>query len=303
MPFSLSSSQARRGLYVGVIITAIIAGTVVSPYVTQAVGSAVTANQNTIAVIEIDGRMTIDTAETVSNQLYAARQDTSVKAVVLRVNSPGGTISAAESVYMAVNATAQQKPVVASVGGIAASGGYFSLLPAERIYTTPGAPVGNVGVIGVRPAEDGAEERIVSGPDKIRGGTKDDFRRQVQSLQREFVGTVMFHRKDELTISRTQVAHAKVYIGGRAVQNGLADRIGSHHDAIAHAAARAGINRYSIASGYDLARNGAAASLAVASQNETDHSTLDADTVDRRRILALYGQPDTPGEVVTNATG
>jgi protease-4 len=160
-----------------------------------------------------------------------------------------------------------------------------------------------VGVIGVRPAEDGAAERIVSGPDKIRGGTKDDFRRQVQSLQREFVGAVMFHRSDELTISRTQVAHAKVYIGARAVQNGLADRIGSHHDAIVHAAARAGITRYNIVSGFNLARTGAAASLAVVSQNETTPPALDADTVDRRRILALYGQPDTPEGVVTNATG
>ena len=105
-----SGSQARRGLYLGVIIIALIAGSVTSPYVTRAVDSAVRDGQNTIAVIEIDGRMTIDTAETVSNQLYAARQNDSVEAVVLRVNSPGGTISAAESVYMAVNATARQNP-------------------------------------------------------------------------------------------------------------------------------------------------------------------------------------------------
>lgn len=300
---SPSGSQARRGLYLGVIIIALIAGSVTSPYVTRAVDSAVRDGQNTIAVIEIDGRMTIDTAETVSNQLYAARQNDSVEAVVLRVNSPGGTISAAESVYMAVNATARQKPVVASVGSIAASGGYFSLLPAERIYTTPGAPVGNVGVIGVRPAEDGAEERIVSGPDKIRGGTKDDFRRQVQSLQREFVGAVMFHRGDELMISQAQVAHAKVYIGARAVQNGIADRVGSLHDAIAYAAARAGLERYTAVSGSAVARTSSTVSLAVAAQNETAPTALDAATVDRRRILALYGQSDTPTGVATNATG
>lgn len=295
--------QVRRGLYVGAIIIALVAGTIASPYMNKAVSSAVGDNQDTIAVVEIDGQITIDTAETVSNQLYAARQNDSVKAVVLRVNSPGGTVSAAESIYMAVNATSREKPVVASVGGIAASGGYFSLLPAEQIYTTPGAPVGNVGVIGVRPAEDGAEERIVSGPDKIRGGTESDFRRQVKSLQREFVRTVMLHRGDDLMISRTQVAQAKIYIGARAVQNGLADRIGSHHDAIAYAAAQANIERYAVVSGSDLARTGPTASLAIAAQNETGPTELGAAAVDRRRLLALYGHSNTSEGGVTNASG
>lgn len=300
-----SDGTAPPLLAYGVAIAlALVVGILLFPSVSSLASKTTQSPQNSIAVIQIRGPIDVDRAEDVREQLLSAASNDSVKAVVLRVNSPGGTVSATESIYFAVNRTAQEKPVVASVSGLAASGGYFSILPADRIYTTPGAQLGSVGVIGIRPEEEGAAPRVVSGPDKVRGGTAETFRAQVESLRREFVGTVYLHRQDKLEISPDNLSYAQIYIGARAVENGIADRIGSRRDAIIYAAQVADVNQYVIA---DAETIGTADSLLV-DTSRTNNSTQQMfgfAGLERRRILALYGQFDRPAlqEVKTNATG
>jgi protease-4 len=136
-------------------------------------------------------------------------------------------------------------PVAAYVEGAAASGGYYGIVSADRIFVKPSSTVGSVGVIVQAPlsAVD-QQERVLktfirSGPDKAVI-TRDGIRQELQTLQNAFVGTVMRHRGGELTLSREEVSAADTYLGTEAVQNGFADEIGDLHSAIEYAAAQAG---------------------------------------------------------------
>jgi protease-4 len=232
--------------YVIVVVVAVLIGAVVAPYAP----SLSSPQPDKVAVVSLEGPITADSVEAVREDLRRVRQDGSVKAVVLRVNSPGGTVAATESLYLAVNKTASRKPVVASVGGIGASGAYWAMLPADRIYTTPGSLVGSVGVIGSVPSgPTTAGGQIFTGPDKPTGGTADDARTRLQTLQTLFLDTVYEHRGEKLRSNgtpRERLAYAKVYSGARAVENGVADRIGGIDSAIAHAANEAGIDNYRV---------------------------------------------------------
>ena len=192
--------------YLVAIVAALVVGGLLLPYVTFVTGSTGQNQVDSVAVVELEGPINAQRAERVRERLRDVRRNDSVKAVVLRVNSPGGTVPATEVIYYAVNRTAAEKPVVASVAGAAASGGYFSLLPADHIYATPGSPVGSVGIIGVTPGPEGVTTQISSGADKLFGGTQSDFRTQVESLRRQFVETVFVHRGDELTLSRDELS-------------------------------------------------------------------------------------------------
>ncbi|WP_197409767.1 ATP-dependent Clp protease proteolytic subunit, partial [Haloferax profundi] len=96
-----------------------------------------TGPDGTVAVIEMHGTITGDTATVVVDNLREARQNDSIEAVVLDINSPGGAASASEQLYLAVKRTQQEMPVVTSVTGMAASGGYYMTAPADHIYVTP----------------------------------------------------------------------------------------------------------------------------------------------------------------------
>ena len=199
-----------------------------------------------VAVVTIDGPITGSSVDRVRDDLRDARANESIQAVVLTVNSPGGSVPASESLYLAVNRTAAEMPVVASVEGLGASGGYFGMLPADRIYVTPGSLVGSVGVIASAPSGAGSSSAITTGPDKGTGYTEEEALAQVETLRNEFVGTVMAERGDELDLTREEVSYAKVYIGAQAVENGVADRIGDEDTAIANAASRADLDNYAV---------------------------------------------------------
>jgi protease-4 len=129
----------------------------------------------------------------------------------------------------------------------------------------------------------------------------DQRREQIETLQRAFVGTVMKHRGDDLSISREQVAHAKVYTGARAVDNGMADRIGSLSEAIDDAASMAGLSDYDVVENEPPQRGG----IILAS---TDNGTVVVDPgigyrgVDTTRLLMVHGEVNLDGEVIANAS-
>ena len=286
--------------YVVAVVAALVVGGLLLPYVTFVTGSAAREQADAVAVVELEGPINAGVAERVRERLRAVRRNDSVKAVVLRVNSPGGTVPATETIYYAVNRTAAEKPVVASVAGAAASGGYFSILPADHIYATPGSPVGSVGVIGLSPGPDGVSTQIVSGADKRTGGTAADFRAQLESVKREFVNTVFANRGDDLTLSRARLADAKVYIGARAAENGLVDDVGSRADAIAHAADLAGLDSYVVQSAPN--RGPVAVRLVEGQANgSVDPEYFGFANIERPRILLLYGTLDQEEREVTTS--
>jgi len=280
--------------YVVVTVVAVLIGAVMAPYAADFSRQFAGSGSPAVAVISIEGPINGNTVEAIREDLREARQDGSTQAVVLRVDSPGGAVTASESLYLAVNRTANQMPVVAHVTGLGASGAYYGMLPADRIYVTPGSIVGSVGVIATAPQTAPSEAQIVTGPDKATGRTADEARAQVETLRRAFIDTVFFHRGDTLNISRERLSYAKVYTGAEATRNGVADRMGDLETAIAHAGEQAGLDNYRVVR-KEPPRPNVGIILAESSGNETvvvQEGAFGYQGVDTVQYLALWGQPE-----------
>lgn len=230
----------RRQQIAAVALVAVVLGALAAP---QVYGET-TDEEGKVAVIEINGIIHSGTSQFVEDELREARHNDSIEAVVLDIDSGGGSPGSSERMYTAVERTAQEMPVIAAVDSIGASGAYYTMLTADDIYVTPTAQVGSVGVAGPAPMPSGPNEGN-SAPDK---GTfhPDDDRAQTETIQEVFLESVMEHRGDELELDREEVAHARTYVGVEAVENGYADEIGVVDDAIYDAADRAGLNSFEV---------------------------------------------------------
>ncbi|MFD1527245.1 S49 family peptidase, partial [Halolamina salina] len=209
-PIDRYVATALRSYTVLAIVGLVIGATIAAPFAAGVVSS----EPDRIAVVSIDETITGTTAQETISRLRQLRTDGSVKAVVLRISSPGGSAAASEQLYLAVKRLADEKPVVTSVGQYAASGAYYTAIPSEEIYVTPASIVGHVGVIGTAPS-DGLSAQSTTGADKAhRGMTRDQYFAALESMKRAFVGAVMTERGDRLSVSRGTVALASAYHGG-----------------------------------------------------------------------------------------
>jgi len=236
----MTRASLRRQLAV-VVLAAALVGVVLSPVVYNVAAEP----DDTVAVVEIDANfINSAVADDVEAELSEARQNDSVKAVVLKMDTPGGAPAASERMYMAVKRTQEEMPVVASVQGISASGGYYTMASAESIYVLPTSITGSVGLAAGAPQASGPV-RGPSGPDK-RGGNVIQGWATLDTVTDSFVSTVMTEREDRLEVPREEVSKAKTYVGVRAVENGFADEVGALDDAVADAADRAGLEDYQV---------------------------------------------------------
>jgi protease-4 len=228
-------------VYAVVIAAALVTVAVLAPALASVVQTTESSDP-TVSVITLRGGTGDQNVNSVTEDLREARTNASVEAVVLRIDSPGGPVDSSEEFYLAVNRTASEMPVVAYVEGSAASGGYFGISPADEILVKPSSRVGSIGVIvsaplsAVERAGQQSETFVRSGPDKAQI-SKDGIREDIEVLQAAFVGTVMQHRGDELTLTEEGVASGDVYLGAEAVENGFADSVGDLSAAIERAAA------------------------------------------------------------------
>ena len=235
------ATPATVASYIVVVTAAIVVVATVAPALITAVQPS-GPDQKQVAVISVRGSTNDANVNAVEDALREARQNESIAAVVLSIDSSGGPVDSSEEFYLAVNRTAREMPVVAYVEGVAASGGYYGIAPADEIIVKPSSTVGSVGVIVSAPlsliedAEQQGEALVRSGPDKAQV-SRDQIRSDIETLQSAFVGTVMRHRGEDLTVSREEVENADVYLGATAVENGFADRIGDSGTAIQRAAA------------------------------------------------------------------
>lgn len=230
--------------YVTFLVLGLVVGAAVAPVAMQAAA----APEGTIAVVPIEGGIDGQTAQRVGAMLRAAREDPSVKAVVIVANSGGGTAAASEALYLQVKRTAREMPVVASIDAIAASGAYYAVLPADRIYAKPSSAVGSVGVLAPSPNPAEPNEIITAtGPNKLSGVDEREHKYNIERLQEAFLGAVMAQRGGKLSIPRSEVAEARIWVGIEASQNGLVDDIGGRQAAIQRAAKKAGLGDYRVA--------------------------------------------------------
>ncbi|QLH77634.1 S49 family peptidase [Halosimplex rubrum] len=239
------STKTTTVLYVIVVVVAVLIGTVLAPVVWSATqSSSGDSGDPTVSVITLRAGTDAGPVNDIKEDLRQARTNESVEAVVLRIDSPGGAVASSEEFYLAVNRTAAQMPVVAYVEGTAASGGYFGIAPADRIFVKPSSTVGSIGVIVSAPlstveqSEAQSKAYLRTGPDKATT-EKDQLREQMETLHNAFVDTIVKHRGANLSMNRSGVAHGEAYIGPAALRNGFADEMGDLNSAIAEAATRA----------------------------------------------------------------
>ncbi|MFC7499197.1 signal peptide peptidase SppA [Enterovirga sp. GCM10030262] len=210
----------------------------------------------TVAGSIIDGPAELGTAgaETIVENLYGGLTENDLKALVVRIDSPGGSTLASERIRQAVlDAKAKGLPVVVSMGSVAASGGYWIATAGDHILAEPETLTGSIGVFGILPSFEGALQKLGLGvdgvqttpltgePDLLRGPS-DNADRLVQigvdSTYRRFIGLVAAARN--MPVERVDaIAQGRVWDGGSARQLGLIDGFGSLDDAIAEAARRA----------------------------------------------------------------
>lgn len=231
--------------YVVLVVAGLLVGALVAPIAVNVTSQ--TSTGPTVAIVPLAGSIDGVSASRVSAQIERARQDPSVEAVVLRVNSGGGGASASETLYLSVKRLAEEKPVVVSVDGIAASGAYYASVPGDVIYAKPASVVGSVGAFAPIPAEVEPNQIIAAtGPEKVGVGSERGFKYTVESIKRAFANAVMANRGENLTIPRSTVTKAGIYTGASAAQNGMVDEIGGLRTATARAAELAELGEYNV---------------------------------------------------------
>ena len=203
-----------------------------------------------IGVIEIPFTViNEDSAYVIGEYLNYAREDDSIKAVVIKLTTPGGRAAASENLYLETRKLREEKPVVLVMNGLVASGGYMMAMGTTQSYAKPSSLVGNVGVVSSAgplipflPDEDA----VFSGPHKLEGASRRDWIGMVDQLKSSFAQIVISERGDRLRISRDELVEGRLYSGIDAVRLGLADEIGGDSDAIQKAAELAGISNYGL---------------------------------------------------------
>jgi protease IV len=224
--------------------------------------------KNRIAVIYASGTITTGKGNenNIGGNFYAdvirkERKDTSVKAIVLRVNSPGGNAIASDIMWRELDLAAKDKPVVVSMGNYAASGGYYISAPATKIYANPTSISGSIGVFGLVPdAGKLLEQKLGLITEFVNTNQNSEFpsvyrpmssyekeimQRSIESVYKEFVGKVAAGR-NMTAQSVDEIGQGRVWSGTSALKNGLVDEIGGLEDAVKGAAELAGIDAWSV---------------------------------------------------------
>lgn len=209
--------------------------------------------KNAIALIEVEG-MIIDSDEIIK-QLHYAKDENNVKAVVVRIDTPGGVVGPTQEIYEEIKKLRKIKPIVVSMGSVAASGGYYIAAPANIIYANPGTITGSIGVlmklanfqmlldkVGIKPLvlksgefkDTGSPIRPITARDKII------LQGIIESMYEQFVFAVADGRNIPIMKVR-ELADGRIFTGEQAKHLKLVDKLGNLQDAIDEAAKITGI--------------------------------------------------------------
>lgn len=225
------------------------------------------APADVIAVVYIEGDLIdgegiggIVGADTIARRIRSFRQSDEVRALVVRVNSPGGSASAAETIQREIALARERMPVVVSLGSFAASGGYWVAVESDRIFAQPNTITGSIGVFGMLPNIQEIANRHGVTFDTARTSRLADVfsiarpktelemelvQEHVDQIYEEFIERVARGRNITIEQSR-DLAQGRIWSGLDARRIGLVDEIGGLREAIDHAAERAGLTQWRI---------------------------------------------------------
>ena len=242
---------AALAIYLGVVVLFVAA---LSTAMAPTGGGAVFGAR--VAIVELEG--TIVDVDDLLRELKAHRDNPLVKAVVLRINSPGGVVGPTQELHAAIMRLRESgKPVVASLGAVAASGGYYVAVAADKIYANPGTLTGSIGVIFQLPNLDGLMRKVGVEYVTVKAGRYKDIgniarpmapeeRRILQTLlddvHAQFIAAVATGRK----LDPTEVvgfADGRIVSGAQAKDLHMVDALGGLEEAVDGAATLAGLSR------------------------------------------------------------
>ena len=253
----MTSETKKLSVIIGLIIVSILVG-VVDRFQSPVNPASSVIPKSGVMVIPVEGIITAEGSQwegsmidIISEQLIEAKDAKSVKAVVLRINSPGGTVGAAQEIYNTVMRFKEEtkKPVIVSISDIGASGAYWIALAGDYIFSLPGSIVGSLGVItqtldltqvprkygvDVRTYKAGAHKDLLN---PWRKPSRDDewlINKLLTTVHDQFKDALIKHR--QVSKDRAQVlADGRIYAGQDALVEQLVDEIGGLHEAVQYA--------------------------------------------------------------------
>ena len=206
-----------------------------------------------VGIVKIEG--TIVESEPIIDKLIKFRKSKRVKAIVLRINSPGGMVAPSQEIYQEVKKACREKKVIVSMESVAASGGYYIACTADKIVANPGTLVGSIGVIlQIENIEElfnkiGLRRKVVkSGKYKDIGSITRPMTEEEEAILQEFSDDIYNQFVDAVAEGRgmkreevLKIADGRIFTGVQAVGLGLVDRLGNLQDAISIAGEIVGI--------------------------------------------------------------
>ncbi len=208
-----------------------------------------------IGVVELKG-LIVSPEETIQT-LTTFRKDEKVRAILLRIDSPGGAVGASQEIFTEVQRTNKQKPVIASLGSVGASGGYYAALGAEKIIASPGTLTGSLGVVVKFSNFAELFEKIGYKSEVIKSGLMKDVGavdRPMTEAERQLVQELIDNVHNQFVLAVAQgrnlpeetvrgLADGRIFSGEQALAAGLIDELGNFTDAVEQAASIAGLDQ------------------------------------------------------------
>ena len=195
-------------------------------------------------------------ADTIVSAIQEAKGDDSIKAVVLRIDSGGGLVVAADIIWRALVQLTEVKPLVVSMGDVAASGGYYIAAPANVIIAEPGTITGSIGVVSGKYSLKGLYEKLGIQKEILKRGEHADFytdygdyppseqeiiQQQIKEIYDDFITKVALGRSELTTTEVDELGRGRIWSGRQAKENGLVDELGGLSLALAIAQEYAGL--------------------------------------------------------------
>lgn len=235
----------------------------------------ISRSDNKIAILYATGQIytgkgnTDIYSKTFIDQINEIKNDDDIKAVILRINSPGGSANASAEILYELYELKEKKPLIVSFSDIAASGGYYISMAADKIYAQENTLTGSIGVLGMIPDVKKLANNVGINSDyvstnsnsmyySLTQGTSQGFKeimsKGIDITYKKFVNEVMKGRK--MTFNQVDsLGKGRIWSGKEALENGLVDQIGGFYDAIDYAAKKAGVITYNLVS-YPKERSG-----------------------------------------------
>jgi len=242
------SPLAKKLLFLALILLALVGiSSITSEWVQQ-------GTKNRIGIVDITGL--ISDSQYIVNQVKKFRQDKRIRGIILRIDSPGGAVGPSQEIYSEVLKTRESgKTIYASMGALAASGGYYIASAAEKIFANPGTLTGSIGVIMVFSNAKGLMEKIGLQPEIIKAGEYKDIgsparamtqkernllQNVVTDVHQQFIEAVASGR--EVSVAEvTKIADGRILTGRQAYSLNLVDQLGGLQDSIDQLAHKVGI--------------------------------------------------------------